>query len=203
MLPNKFNLGLSFALVAFSTPVLLAQDFKMPSKEEVDKKVQEGLSRLPPVTAELEGVCKLTYKAIPSSPERIIEMVGGKDKLPPGVKPEQEIKQYMPVITQALQRNLAEAGEFEALVPIKVTGKTIPVGKHKYGFVFKDIVISAMAITVEGQKKPILIPFLSKSTPVHDELKLQIVKDPKKAKTFKIGLDFHYQSSQSPALKEG
>lgn len=184
----------SAALCLVSAPCFAQQ---MPSPKEIDKRIQEELKKLPDATAELEGVCKFTYKPIPTSPKKVKELAGGA--LPPqaqGMNPDALIKQYLPMIQQTLMRNLKEAGTVEVTKAFKVRSKEVPTGKHKFGFAFKGTTILAMVISVKDQK-PIVLKFKNKKVkaPV-DELKIVLAKDKKKTDRFHIGLEFLYQVSK-------
>src|SRR5262245_5805728 len=53
---------------------------QMPRPEEIKAKAKEYLEKAPEVTAELEGIVKITYKQIPTDPKKIAEMLGKEYK---------------------------------------------------------------------------------------------------------------------------
>ena len=127
------------------TGVTLAQGGPggMPDRKEILAKINEAMPKLleksPEVTVEIEGICKLTYKAIPTEPTKIAEMLG--EDIAGKSVPQEQINQYMGMfqneITEALNKIMADVGKFEALKEIKVKSKAIPGGEHRIGILFK------------------------------------------------------------------
>lgn len=122
----------------FATPALAQKNpngMKLPSKEDIEKQAKELLGQSETKTAELEGFCKLTYKALPSSTDEIGKLIGDKykDQIPKGVDIDAALKQYGPQIQEALNTYLTEPDgwKFEALVDLKWKSKKIPKGEYK------------------------------------------------------------------------
>ena len=72
----------------------------MPSKAEIEKRIQEELDKLEDKTSEVEGV-KLTYKPIPANPVDVIKASG---QVPPGVDPDQAAKQFGPMAKPYIEK---------------------------------------------------------------------------------------------------
>ncbi|MDF1660809.1 MAG: hypothetical protein P1V97_03500 [Planctomycetota bacterium] len=168
----------------------------LPSPKEIDRRIKEGLATLPDTTAELEGVLKFTYKAIPSDPKAIAKLAGADQGLPPGMDIDAIAKQYGPMIQQKLNQHLQVAGTLEAFEEVKVKSKKISKGKHKFGFLFKGQSIAGMVIYV-GKKK-VLLKFKSKGVKTPAEaLKIVVERDKKKTDRVHVGLAFLKQVSKS------
>lgn len=190
----KIRMLLITASLCFLSSPAFAQG--LPSPKEIDRRIKEGLAQLPDTTAELEGVLKFTYKAIPSDPKKVAELAGAGQGLPPGVDIDQIAKQYGPMIQAKLNQHLQVAGTLEAFQEVKVKSKKIPEGKHKFGFVFKGQTIAGMVVYV-GKKK-ILLKFKSKGVKKPaEELKIVVERDKKKSERVHVGLTFLKQVSKS------
>jgi hypothetical protein len=162
----------------------------LPSPQEIDKRVKEEIDKLPDTIATLEGVVTFTYKAVPSDPKEIAKQVGNSSGLPPGIDIDQVSKQYAPMIQGMLTKHLATAGTLEAHRAIKVRSKTIPVGKHRFGFTFKGQMIAAIIVRIEGKKKPIKIDLKSKRSGLQDALKISCEFDKDKDDQFHVLVGF-------------
>ena len=189
---NRLVAGAFLALGVLAAPAAHAQQPpNMPSREEILAKIQEAMPKLlersPEESLEVAGVCKLTYKQIPTEPSKIAEALGedlGGRQLPPGQKIDQYIGMFKNEITEALNEIMSNVGTFEALQPIKVKSKTIPVGEHRIGLVFegeKPVGIRIFNEDPEKLEKPIDIRLKTKSIDAQESLALQI-KEPKKQK---------------------
>ncbi len=115
---------------------------KMPTKEEINTKIQELLKKCDTQTADLEGFGKLTYKAIPSSPEEVAKTLGDeyKAQLPKGADVEAFLKQYGQQIQDSLNEYLTtpEGWKFEAYEDLKWKSKKIPKGEYKVSLVCEN-----------------------------------------------------------------
>jgi len=135
---------------------------KMPKPEEIEKQAEQLLASCETLTAELDGFCKITYKAIPSSQEEIAKLVGEKykDQVPKGVDVDAALKQFGPQIQEALNKYLTEPDgwKFEALADLKWKSKKIPKGEYKIslevdGEALKTMILTQPETTDEKGKK--------------------------------------------------
>lgn len=192
---------------AFLAPGSLVFAQGMPSPQQIEAMIQQGLEQIPETTSEIEGLVKFTYKPIPTDPKDLAKMAGSS--LPAGLgSPEQLAKQYAPMIQKYLNKYLADAGTMEVAEgkTLKLRSKTIPAGKHKFGFLVKGQVIKAMVIRYkEGDKeKSLKLGFKSKKTQASQDLKITPAKDKKKPDRIYINLNFYFQVSRSAGyFKEG
>jgi hypothetical protein len=128
-------IALGFSSPAFAQGRGGQQMPKLPSPEEMEKKIGEFLDKCPTTSAELEGMCKLTYKEIPTSPDEIGKLIGEeyKNQIPKGVDIDAAMKQFQPQIQEALNKYLTEPKDwkFEALQDLKWKSKKIPQGVYK------------------------------------------------------------------------
>jgi hypothetical protein len=175
----------------------------MPSEDEIRAKVQQVLDASPEAIIEIEGIVKITYKAIPTDPAKVAELLGqqmqGGQQLPPGMDIEQLAKQYAPQITVFLNEALTNLGTFEALVPLKVKSKRIPVGKWPMGIEFDGDRPAAIAIRgtedepLPDDNKPIGLRLKTRGADIQPELVMEF-KEPKRQKEgkekFEIDLKF-------------
>jgi hypothetical protein len=129
---------------------------KMPTKEEINAKVQELLKKCDTQTAELEGFGKLTYKAIPSSPDEVAKTLGDeyKAQLPKGVDIEAFLKQYGQQIQDSLNEYLTtpEGWKFEAYEDLKWKSKKIPKGEYKVSVVCENEVAAKIVFSQDETK---------------------------------------------------
>lgn len=165
----------------------------LPDKAEIEKRIREAFPKVieqsPEETLEVAGLCKLTYKKIPTDPKKIAQMLGkditGGQQLPPGVDISQYAGMYQNEINSLLSDFMKDIGTIEVLKPIKVKSKTIPADKHKFGIVFEGDRPVALRIFNEDEeklKKPIDIPLKAKALDaMAPELKIEL-KEPKKQK---------------------
>jgi hypothetical protein len=177
-----------------------AGGMQMPKPEEIKKKAKEFLEKAPDATCELEGVLKITYKAVPTDPKKIAEALG-KD-LGAGAKAKQSdieagLKMYAPQIQEVLNDVCHEAGTFEALCDIKVKSKTIKKGSYKFGFAFEGERPVAIVLDPDA-KKPINIQLVSKGGEEYPEVKIEAVQDKKKKEKFFLTVAFVRTLAKSP-----
>ena len=180
-------------------------------KEKVKKGVADVLASSEEKTVSLEGIVKITYKEMPTNPKKIAEILqqsGKLGQLPPNTDIDQYIGMFQNDITEMLNENLANLGTIEALVPLKLRSKRIPVGTWNFGFAFDGERPIALVITGEGlpkDGKPIPIELKTRSVDLQDVLSLEIV-EPKKQKEgkekFDIRVAFMRTVAQSKAKLE-
>ena len=107
----------------------------MPKPEEIKKQVTKVMNASETQTADLEGIAKITYKAIPTSPDEIGKTLGEqyKSQLPKGVDVDAAVKQFGPMIQDAMNTYLTEpeGWKFEALEDLKWKSKKVPKGEYK------------------------------------------------------------------------
>ena len=110
-------------------------------QEEVAKRVQAILEASPEQTLELSGVAKLTYKQLPTDVHAVaVEFAKTltSKQLPRGIAPEIYVRQYEPQIARVLDEAFAKVGTLEALAPLQIQRKALPVGEHSVGIALRD-----------------------------------------------------------------
>lgn len=178
---------------------------KIPSREEIAERVRQVLAASPEETIELEGVCKITYKKVPTDPQRVAQLLGQQmgAQLPPGADIDQYIRMYQPQITELLNEFLADFGKIEALVEIKVKSKRIPVGEHKLGLVFDGERPVALVVSSEALRRPVDIRLKTRPVDMQPELKIEFKKKDDETK-FDLRLDFmRFQAQSKSKLEPG
>jgi hypothetical protein len=154
MLLSSARLGLPAVLIAvvFTTPAFAQKGGNnggnsgnnmnqphIPKPEEIQAAAKDILSKCETQTAELEGMAKLTYKAIPSSMDEILKQVGEKyaGQVPKGYDVDALLKQFGPQITDAMNAYLTEPDgwSFVAAENLKWKSKKIPKGEYKVSLV--------------------------------------------------------------------
>lgn len=153
----------------------LPPGMKMPTREEIAERVRTILAASPEETIEITGVCKLTYKKVPTDPQRVAQLLG-QQMGAGGVDPkmvDEYAKMYQAQITELLNEFLADMGKLEALVELKLKSKRIPVGEHKLGIAFEGERPVALVISGEALKKPIPITLKTRSVDLQPELKIE------------------------------
>lgn len=175
----------------------------IPSREEIANKVRQVLAASPEETIEIPGVCKITYKKVPTDPHRVAELLGRQmgQQLPPGVDIDQYVRMYQPQITELLNEFLADFGKIEALVELKVKSKRIPVGEHKLGLMFDGERPVALIVSSDALRRPVDIRLKTRPVDLQPELKIEFKRkdgDPK----FDLRLDFMRFQAQSKSKLE-
>lgn len=164
---------------------------KLPKPEEIKAKAKEYLEKAPEVTAEIDGIVKITYKQIPTDPKKIAEMLGKEYKdQAKGFDIEAALKQYAPQIQETLNEVLREGGTFEAIAELKLKSKVIKKGSYKMGFEFDGEKPTRILLEIPGEKKPLGIPLTSKQVPDLPELQIKCEQDKKKKEKFVILVGF-------------
>lgn len=179
----------------------------IPSREEIAAKVRQVLAASPEETIELEGVCKITYKKVPTDPRRVAALLGEQmgGQLPPGADLDQYIRMYQPQITELLNEFLADFGKLEALVELKVKSKRIPVGEHRIGLVFDGERPVALVVSSEVLRRPVTIRLKTRPVDLQPELKIEFkTADDMRAgeEKFDLRLDFMRFQAQSKSKVE-
>lgn len=148
----------------------------MPSREQIAEKVKQVLDASPEEVIEIAGVVKITYKKIPTDPQRVAELLGQQmgQQLPPGVDIEQALRMYGPQITELLNQSLADFGKLEAKVELKIKSKRIPVGEYKIGMLFEGERPLALIVSGEGLRRPIDIRLKTRGVDLQPEMKMEI-----------------------------
>ena len=181
-------------------------------KERVKQAIQQLVASAQEETIEIAGICKITYKKIPTDPKRVAEILGQQmgGGAPAGVDVDGMIKQYEPQIAEMLNENLTDIGKIEPLVPLKLKSKTIPVGEWRIGLEFEGE--RPASLTIRGDElpnkgKPIQIRLKTRAVDLQKELTIEL-KEPKKqkegAETFEIQLSFmRFQAKSASKLERG
>jgi hypothetical protein len=155
----------------------LPPGMKMPTREEIAEKVKQLLAQSPEETIELPGVCKITYKKVPTDPQRVAQLLGQQmGANAAGVDPkmiDEYAKMYQGQITELLNEFLADMGKIEALVELKLKSKRIPVGEHKLGIAFEGERPLALVVFSDAIKKPIAINLKTRQVDPQPELKIE------------------------------
>ncbi len=155
-----------------------------PDPAMIEQMVREELDKIPDTVVEMDGLAKITYKAIPTDPAEIVKNNPQlAQRVPPGFNIDAMAKQYGPMIQEYLNKYLADIATFEALEDLKYRSKTIPKGKYTMGLEFSNADIVGAVIYGEGLKKPVAIRFKTKSTPMPEkELSLEMEENEKETK---------------------
>jgi hypothetical protein len=134
-------LATSFLLLAAGAPAARAQvrpeDVpEMPRPAEITERVNKLLDELPEEHVEVAGVARLTYRKVPLDVHAVAlkfgETLEGRQS-PRGMPLDRYVRQFEGTIQEVLDARLADVGTLEALVDLKVKGKTIPVGTYHVG----------------------------------------------------------------------
>lgn len=168
-------------------------------KEMILKQLKEALPQLleasPEETLEIKGILKITYKKIPTDPQKVAETLG-KD-LGGGMIPQETIDEYMGMfekdITLVLNTALEDLGTFEVLKELKIKSKTIPVGVHRFGIEFDGERPKSIRIFNADKtklKKAVELRLKTRSTDLQGELAVKL-KEPKKQKAGKEKFEMH------------
>ncbi|MCO5167973.1 MAG: hypothetical protein M9894_16640 [Planctomycetes bacterium] len=188
-------LGAALALMLVTQEARAQVPPNIPSREQIAEKVREVLAASPEETIELPGVCKITYKKIPTDPQRVAQLLGQQmgGQIPAGVDIDQYIRMYQPQITELLNEALTEFGKIEALVELKIMSKRIPVGEHKIGLVFDGERPEALVIGSEALRRPVAVSLKTRPVDLQPELKIEFKTDPNMREgqeKFELQLDF-------------
>lgn len=190
---------------------LLAQDAhaqappRMPSREEIAERVRQVLQAAPSTTIELPGVCKITYKQVPTDPRRIAQTLGQQmgGGVPAGVDIDQYVKMYEPQVTELLNEALQDVGKLEALVELKLKSKRIPPGEYKLSIICEGERPAALIISGDDlpNKRPVDIRFKTRGVELQPELKLEF-KTPKDMEEGKEKFDLLITFMRTEALSK-
>jgi hypothetical protein len=168
---------------------------KIPSREEVAARIRQVLQASPDEHIEIPGVCRITYKKVPTDPQVIAQRLGQQlgGQVPAGVNIDQYIRMYQPQITEVLNETLADLGKFEALVELKMKSKRIPVGEWKLGMQFDGERPMALIISGDGLERPIEVRLKTRPVDMTPELKIEF-KTPRNMREgheeFELQLEF-------------
>lgn len=175
---SGYWLGAALAVVLMTADAAQAQmpPGGMPSREQIAEKVKQVLDASPEEVVEIPDVVKITYKKIPTDPQRIAQLLGQQmgQQLPPGVDIEQGLKMYGPQITEMLNQSLADFGKLEAKVELKIKSKRIPVGEYRIGLIFEGERPLALIVSGEGLRRPIDIRLKTRGVDLQPEMKLEL-----------------------------
>lgn len=144
----------------------------MPSKAEIEKRVNEEFEKLPDESSELEGV-KLTYKAIPSNPADVAKQAG---QMPPGVDPDQAAKQFGPMARPYIEKYLGKVGKLHVAKELKQKSAKIPEGEYTFGLVMEELTPIGVTISGGTLKAPVQVPIKAGNAPAtpFDKLKIEV-----------------------------
>jgi hypothetical protein len=168
----------------------------MPSKAEIEKRIQEELDKLPDESSELEGV-KLTYKGVPSNPADVVRSAGGQ--LPPGTNPDAAAKQFGPMARPYIEKYLGKVGKLKVDREFKQKSAKIGPGEYVLGLVMDDLTPVAVTISGGSLKAPVQAPIKPGAAPAspYDKLKID-VKAGKSADEFVFSVGFAKLEGQTP-----
>jgi hypothetical protein len=171
---------------------------KIPTREEIEKRIKAELEKLPKVTAEHGGV-KITYREVPSDPAELIKR---GIQIPPGMNVDQLVKQYGPMVQPIINKHMQEIGTLETTATLRYRSKKIPEGSYTFGVVFNNITPTGLLIQGGKLKKPVGIALKRKATkqPVR-ALQIQMKEEKKKKDYFRIYLGFHLTVGKTDKFK--
>jgi hypothetical protein len=155
----------------------------MPSKEEIEKKIKEQFDALPERVAEL-GRVKITYKPIPTNP---IDIVQGLGPLPQGMKPEQAVKQFMPLARPYIDKYMAEVGKLITDVDLKTKAGKLAPAEYTFGLVMDELRPVAIRLTGKSLKSPMTLPL--KGTAAQSPFASLLVELKESKKEDEFGID--------------
>ena len=139
----------------------------IPSKEEIEKRIEEEFAKLPDETAEIEGA-RLLYKAIPTDPVEVIKASG---QLPAGANPDAVAKQFLPMARPYVEKYLGAIGKLELKKEVtlksgKLKAKLAPA-TYDFGLVMEELVPIAIRISGGELKAPLTVPLRTEQVAEH------------------------------------
>jgi hypothetical protein len=191
---------------------------KMPTQDEIESAAKQLLGACETQTADLDGFAKLTYKAIPTSQDEILKLVGQKYKDKIGnnknIDVDGLLNQFGPQIQEAMNKYLTEpeGWKFEALEDLKWKSWKIKKGEYKVslevdGEQLKALTLSQPETTDEKGKKvkavsiPIRFKQVKKQNDPFGKLKFEFkgIEDKKTQKTLSFDVLSEFFRTQSKA----
>ncbi len=171
----------------------------IPDRKEIERRIKEAMPKLleqsPEETVEVKGICKLTYKAIPTEPKKIAKALGQEIAGNQNV-PQQQIDQYIGMfqneITEALNQLMKDVGKLEVTKEFKIKSKKVPVGEHRLGLIFdgeRPVAIRIFNEDEEKLEKPIDVRLKTRAVDLQEQLKIEM-KEPEKQKEGKETFEF-------------
>lgn len=178
-----FSAALVMVAAASATPAF-AQAPPGIDPAQIEGMIKAELDKAPQKEIQIEGICKITYKEIPSDPAELVKNNPQLQQyIPAGFNMDAMAKQYAPMIQEYLNKYLADIATFEAFVDLKFKSKKIPTGKYKMGLAFTGADIEGAQIYGEGLEKPIQIKFKTKVNPTPSAtLVIELEKNEKEEK---------------------
>jgi hypothetical protein len=150
-------------------------------QEEVAKRVAKILDASPEATVEIDGVAKLTYRQIPTDVHAVaVEFAKtlSSNQVPRGIDRDVYVRQYEPQIGRLLEERFVSVGTFEALAPLEIRRKDIPVGEYGLGLAFRKDRPVAFVLTGDDlpKGKPLALKLkLSRADEDTGALKLELL----------------------------
>ena len=145
------------------------------------EKVNQVLEASPEETVEIEGIVRMTFKEIPTNPERIAEILGEEyaGQIPAGVDINQLANMYSGQITEVLNEHLRVMGRMEALVDLKMRSRTIPQGTYEFGLEFEGE--RPVAFVIRGEDldddgRPVAMRLQTRSVDLQDAVQIVLVE---------------------------
>lgn len=169
----------------------------IPSKQEIEKRLEEEFNKLPDETAELEGV-KVVYKAIPTDPKEALKSSG---QLPPGSDPEQVAKQFAPMARPYIEKYAGKVGKLTVEKEFKYRATKVVPGEYTFGLVMDDLTPVAVSITGGSLRAPLQVPIAAGKPPAepYAALKVTVVEGKTKG-DFAFAIGFAKLEGHTPKL---
>lgn len=190
---------LALALLALAGGSALAQNIpQMPSKEEIERRVEEELSKLPSKKAESE-VIAIEYKELPTDPVSIVQKVAA-GQLPPGMNAEQASKQFLPMARPYIEKYAQKLGTLTPKSEVKYKSTTLSEGvTYEFGLIMDDLLPIGLRIAGEDLKRPLTIPLRTGAGPSKvDPMQVEVLADKSSAKKFKLVVHFGERLGATP-----
>ncbi len=203
------------AILLLATTPALAQQRELTA-DEVEKIVKEAFATAESQTAEVEGVLKLTYKAIVSGPDDCAKRVGqyyrqvneGKRV---NIAEDVAIAKYREQSSAVWNKLVAEGAgfTFEALVDLDFNGKKVPKGEYHVVLGMEQDELRSLTLAPsekekEKKKRPtvvIALPAAQKNAELFPKLRFSFteVTDKKTEKTIGYSLEAEFGKVVSKA----
>lgn len=175
------TMGAALALTLLGADLAVAQQMpQLPPREEIERKVEEELAKLPVLKAESEHLV-IEYKEMPTDPISVAKRVAG-GQVPAGIDPEIVAKQALPMIRPIIEKYAAKLGTLTAKSDLKYRGKTLAKDQvYDFGLIMDGLRPVGILLSGGDLKRPLKLPLKparGKHDPV-DPMKVEVVPHPR------------------------
>jgi len=178
---RTWPLGAAIFTLLFTPSLAHAQGMPpMPTREQIEARVQEELDKLPTKTVE-NDLFSLVYKELPTDPIEYAKQAAG-GQIPPGIDPNVVAKQALPFVRPVIAKYAQALGTLTPKVNLKLKSKKLSEGTaYTFGLVMNGMKPLGIVLSGGDLKRALKVAFRrGRQSPPANPMRVELIPDKRK-----------------------